>query len=103
DRDHLPHIRQEAEQGQLALCLLHLFGNDEDNPQPGTADVIELCHIDREMRRAAPEEAVEAPLGRMRRAAVEPAREPDDRDLARLFVREFHVLSSAGLTALEAG
>src|SRR5439155_19977597 len=97
------YIRREAEQGHLAVPLLHLFGNDEENPQPGAADVIELCHIDREMRRAAPEDAVEALLGRMRRAAVEPAREPDDRDLARVFVREFHVLSSAELTALEVG
>ena len=55
------------------------------------------------MRRAAPEEAVEALLGRMRRAAVEPAREPDDGDLARLFVREFHVLPLPGLLPFEAG
>jgi hypothetical protein len=95
DRKNLAHIRREAEQRHLALGLLHLLGHHQQDPQPGAADVVQLCHIDRQTRRAAGHGRVEPVLGRFGGAAVEAPRQPDDNGIARLFLREFHEQSPA--------
>src|SRR5258706_5764618 len=59
DRKHLAHIGREAEQRHLALGLLHLFGHHQQDPQPGAADIVELCHIDGQLRAIAFQDRVQ--------------------------------------------